>query len=118
MAVLLNPHDGNKRLPFINRTILFSWINFSILARVGASYCGSPSSSKRPSGTAWREARGEEGREREGRRRGAEAGEGEEGRRKACVMVVVRAKSRSRRIRIGEMKTEGCGRGMVACDRS
>jgi len=115
MAVLLKPHEGNKRLPFINNTILFSLINVSILARVGASYCSSPFSSRRPSGTAWR---GEEGREegREGRRRGAEAGEGGEGRRKACVRVVVlaRARSRTRRSRSGEMaEAEGRGRGMV-----
>jgi hypothetical protein len=119
MAVLLNPHEGNNRLPFMNNTILFSLINFSIRARVGASYCSSPFSSRRPSGTAWRGEEGrEEGREgRDGRRRGAEEGlERGEGRRKACVMVVVvaRARRRTRRSRRGEMEAVECGRrGMV-----
>lgn len=70
--MLLNPHEGNSRVPFIKSTTLLFFINSSILARAGASYWGSPSSSRRPSGTARRE---------EGRQKGVEGPRAEAGKR-------------------------------------
>lgn len=90
--MLLNPHEGNNRVPFIKSTILLFFINSSILARAGASYWGSPSSLRRPSGTARREEGRQKGVERpraEAGKRAIEEGPGRAWKiKKACDKVV------------------------------